>query len=908
MKLNKKLANAILLFIILSLVIVQASSDRARFGDSRKLVLPAYSILDESAQPLVSADGRYGFVSSVTDGSLLAFNTASGKLISTMVVGESVGPVSMIEDEAQRLIAVPAANLPVADNPATISIIDATKPKNLALRSLLMLPNKAQITPTTQAFLTRDGRHCLIASSFEEPTLYAFNVESGEIVSTLPLLGRPSEVALYDDNDSRLLAVASSTSNSLTLVKLDAQGQLLSGGIFTPPAARLEEANNPAFASDGEAVYIASASANKVFAVSPAGQLLDSVEVEAPQRITTAAGAGNMELLGVTRIRRPVNNANNANNANSGRGGVSIVKHHQRQLAVQAEFTPPDGIDFSRANNVAFNQKASSAFIASVTGVLFAFSTASGELESYQVVGNELRRIFVSDNGRKVAAVRSNSGGDEVVITSFEMVSGDDSADPTGKETEKSDAAPLAITALKPDSVEQGYAKNLRLAVEGRNLTDGDALVINGVEVATEASGEALAALLPKSLFKQPGEISVQVKSAKGALSMPVSLRVVKAQAPVIESLNPARIPAPSATFTLRVKGRNFRSSSTVFVDGEPLHTEQSGAGELQARVGADLTRSIRQLAVEVRDVALPELVSNARTLSVVGPTIDSVQPFNDVVVAGDRSFGMRITGENFREGARVEVNGELIPASLTRRFSNRVLVATVPGRFAQQAKRLAIKVRASSGDLSNAVSLDARAPEIRAIASGEIAAGVPSARVDIRGTNFRRRAKVIVSDEAGRSYQINQRRVRFRSSQQIVVTFTGRLKELLAKPGKLNVQVVNPNREDGVPSVSQTITVAPPAVGAATLNPIAGDDANVRLSISGANFRQGAVVEFLKAGEVVSQQAPVNLRRNRISMVLALRKVEALGSFEVRVVNPGTIISEPSAVRHDDISINNEE
>ena len=890
MKLNKNLANAVLVFVILSLVVVQAGSDRARFGESRRLVLPSYSILDENAQPLISANGKYGFVASITDGSLISFNPATGKLLSSLVVGESVGPISMIESESQRLIAVPAANLPSADHPAAVSIVDATRPKSLGLRALLMLPITAQITPTTQALLSKDGKYCVIAASFEEPTIYSFNVETGALVSQFPLLGRPSEVAFYDDGERRQVAVASAAANHLSLIDLDAQGQLISSGNFTPPDARIEEVNNPTFSSDGRTLYIASASADKVFAFDvTANRLADSVDVEAPQRLTAAAGAGNAELLGITRIRRP---------ANVSGGGVTILKHHQRRLTVQSQFTPPEGVDFSRANNVAFNQNASSAFIASTTGVLFAFSTESGELESYQVIGNELRRIYVSDNGKRVAAVRSNTGGDEVVITSFDMVG-------SGDEEEK---APV-ITALKPGLVEQGYAKNLRLMVQGERLGDGDALLINGVEVATEVSkgGDGLEAQLPRSLFKQTGEISVQVKRANGTASLPAPLRIVKAQAPVIDSLSPERVPATSASFMIRIKGKNFRPSSTIFIDGEPVHTQQNGAGELQAKVGYERARSIGKLSVEVRDISLPELVSNARTVNVVGPTIDAVEPFNDVVVAGDRSFGMKITGENFREGSRVEINGELVPASLTRRLSNKVMIATVPGRFTQEAKQLSIKVL-TIGGLSNAVNLDARAPEIHAIASGSIAAGVTSARVDVRGENFRRRARVTVRDGDGQTYKIHPRRVRFQSSKQIIVTFTGRLKGLLAKPGKLDIQVVNPNKEDGVVSQSQALTVAGPEVSEAVVNPIEGDEGNVRLVLTGANFRRGAVVEFLKAGDVVSQQAPVNLKRNRISLVVSVKTVEALGRFDIRVVNPGSFVSPPSPVRREEIATRDED
>src|SRR5262249_34553970 len=156
----------------------------------------------------------------------ISFSTVSGKILSTIVVGESVGQISMIETDEQRLIAVPAANLPTAGHPATVSIIDATRAKQMQLRTLLILPANPQIPPETEAILTRDGKYCFIASSFDEPTLYAFNIERGEIVSQLPLIGKPSEISFFDNGTEQRIAVASSVSNSVAFIKLDAGGQL----------------------------------------------------------------------------------------------------------------------------------------------------------------------------------------------------------------------------------------------------------------------------------------------------------------------------------------------------------------------------------------------------------------------------------------------------------------------------------------------------------------------------------------------------------------------------------------------------------------------------------------------------------------------------------------------------------
>src|SRR4030095_7338090 len=108
-------------------------------------------------------------------------------------------------------------------------------------------------------------------------------------------------------------------------------------------------------------------------------------------------------------------------------------------------------------------------------GILFAFNTASGELESYQEVGSEIRRVALSEKTHSVAAVRSASSGDEVTIISFDVV-GSEETNPT---------APL-IESVSPDIVVQGRIKNLKLVVAGKNFSEGASLVVNGVEMGAD--------------------------------------------------------------------------------------------------------------------------------------------------------------------------------------------------------------------------------------------------------------------------------------------------------------------------------------------------------------------------------------------------------------------------------------
>src|SRR4030095_3137032 len=282
----------------------------------------------------------------------------------------------------------------------------------------LVLPGDATITPGTGAVLTSDGRFCLIASSLDVPTVYSFDVVTGQLVSHLPLIGRPAEIALHDDGSRRMLAVASAPSNTLSIVRIDEQGGLTAGANFNPSIARFDDTNNPVFSSDGRLVYIAASTGDRLFAVDTEGAIIvDSISIASPARVSVITRQDGVEMVATTRIRRP---------SNLKAGGVTIVESLNGRLSTRSEFSPPDGVDFSGNNNVAMTSDGTTAFVGSATGILFAFNTTTGELESFQEGGNEIRRLALSEKSRTVAAVRSSSAGDEVSIINFDLVGSDE--------------------------------------------------------------------------------------------------------------------------------------------------------------------------------------------------------------------------------------------------------------------------------------------------------------------------------------------------------------------------------------------------------------------------------------------------------------------------------------------------
>lgn len=879
MKLNRKLATFLSCLLLLSFIVVQASDRHAKLGERHTLRLPATIGLDEFAQPVIASSGKVGFVSSITTGAVVSFSMTTGRVMSSLVVGESAGPVGLVEIAGRRLLAVSSANDPAQGHPATVSIVDATRAKQLELQALLVLPAKATITQSTPALLTRDGKYCLIASSYDERALFAFDVESGQVVSQVKLEGQPMEVAMFDDGTTRRLAVMSSDINTLSLFNLDTQGALSQVTSFVPPNARFDMNNNPAFSSDGRTVYIAATNSGQVFALdSDSGILLDAISMTEPRHLTTAHAADGVELLAVTSLRT-VGALKN--------GGVTILKSQHARLFQQAEFMPPEGIGFSRANNTVLTSDGATAFVTSATGVLFAFNTQNGELESYQAIGSELRRLALSEKSQAVAAVRSSQDGDEIVIINFDLLK-DETSDPNAPQ----------IDSLQPAEVEQGRLKNLRLVVLGQRFGDGASVLVNGAEMAADVTkgGRGLETRLPRALFDQAGSVNIQVKSASGALSDIRELRVIRPGTPVIDRIRPEEVAGPSASFVLKVTGQNFRASSTIFVAGRALDTQLVNGHTLQATVPDDLLRSPGQLKILVRDLAVADLVSdNNKDLLIYGPRIKELEASRDRIVAGEGSFRLRIRGDNFRSGATVELNGVPLAANSIRSVERAVISVRVPKGLTQEAGPLSVTVRNPEGAVSDPASIDIRAPHIVSFSQDQIIAGQEQAHFDINGENFRPGARVYVGNGNDINLKLSRHHVRFRNDARITITLKDELKTLLDHPGQLQFNVVNPNDGDGVSSDKATLAVVGPTIADVQIAPVA-ETKQVRLVITGANFRDGALVEFVKDDAVVRQVSPEKLRADRAALTVRARFLEALGSYTVRVVNPGPV---PSPLFH---------
>ena len=108
-----------------------------------------------------------------------------------------------------------------------------------------------------------------------------------------------------------------------------------------------------------------------------------------------------------------------------------------------------------------------------------------------------------------------------------------------------------------------------------------------------------------------------------------------------------------------------------------------------------------------------------------------------------------------------------------------------------------------------------------------------------------------------------------------------------------MKFQIVNPNRTDGVPGPNSDLKVVGPEVTEALIKPVKGDDSHVQLQITGANFRDQAVVEFFNEADVLLRlRVPAKIKDDRIVIFYRSKKVDGLLNQQLRVVNPGDVKS----------------
>jgi hypothetical protein len=199
-------------------------------------------------------------------------------------------------------------------------------------------------------------------------------------------------------------------------------------------------------------------------------------------------------------------------------GGVTILASNRGQLTVRTEFTLPDNIQLSRANNIVFDTDSTTAYLGSVDGFLFAFDTKKGELEGHKIIGNEFRCLAMSKDAGRLIGVRSTPKNDEIAIVGL------DRGELSRTEVQTSPGSTPEIKRVSGDPAQ------IHLVIEGSRFNKG-AIVefIKGGNVVFRQtpiiiSEKKLAIVVPAKKVEALGRFELRVVANGRALSNAVTI------------------------------------------------------------------------------------------------------------------------------------------------------------------------------------------------------------------------------------------------------------------------------------------------------------------------------------------------------------------------------------------------
>ena len=272
------------------------------------------------------------------------------------------------------------------------------------------LPEGTVLEPGSRPVVSLDGSVGFVTTS-AGPTLIAFAVTTGEILSVLPDVGNAVSVTIDESSARRLLALTVAgdprEGRSATVAIVDATdpAELRIVSTFVlPESVRI--------APRARAEILHDQRIGVLPIVHPMAAVL-SFDVETGEQVGALTLDGAPDTLAVHEDQEGARLA--ISSAESSKVAVVSVFDTGVLLPISA-FAPPEGAPISSANNVAFSRTGAIAFVASLEGqTLFSFSTETGELAGEVPTDGSPASISVyHDAERDVIAVVnvSRPGGD----------------------------------------------------------------------------------------------------------------------------------------------------------------------------------------------------------------------------------------------------------------------------------------------------------------------------------------------------------------------------------------------------------------------------------------------------------------------------------------------------------------
>ncbi|MFZ5877417.1 MAG: beta strand repeat-containing protein [Nitrospirota bacterium] len=444
-----------------------------------------------------------------------------------------------------------------------------------------------------------------------------------------------------------------------------------------------------------------------------------------------------------------------------------------------------------------------------------------------------------------------------------------------------------ATTAVTPAVANAGDAA-FTLTVDGTGFVAGSVVQWNGVDrVTTFVSAIQLAAAIPASDIAAAGAVSVTVvNAAPGGGASNAQTFTINTPAsnpvPTTTSLTPATATAGDAAFTLTIDGSGFVAGSVAQWNGVDRPTTVLSASQVTAQIAAEDIASAGTALVTVVNAAPGGGASNAQTFTINPapnpvPTTTALTPAS--ATAGDAAFTLTVDGTGFVSGAVVQWNGvgrtttvvsptqvtaEILAADVaTAGTASVTVVNPAPGGGASNAQTFTIN------PVPNPI------PTTTALTPATATAGDAAFILIVDGANF----------VSGAVVQWNgaDRVTTLVSPIQVTAMIDA---ADVATAGTASVTVVNPAPGGGA-SNAQTFAINPapnpiPAITSLTPSSVTEGAAAFTLTVDGAEFVPGAVVQWNGADRVTTLVSPI-----QVTAMIDAADVATASTASVTVVNP---------------------
>ncbi|MCG3173858.1 MAG: hypothetical protein GMKNLPBB_02065 [Myxococcota bacterium] len=477
--------------------------------------------------------------------------------------------------------------------------------------------------------------------------------------------------------------------------------------------------------------------------------------------------------------------------------------------------------------------------------------------------------------------------GDVDVIVSNPQPGGGDSAPITFTIRKKTKADAPAITNLKPSTIEVGAAE-FELAVEGKNFEAASVVVFGGADLQTKfVSATELTAIVPAAQVAKVGEVEVIVRNpAPSGPSAQVKFTVTGKPNPVpaISTLSPSSVVAGSGVFTLTVEGKDFIQDSRVVFAGQERITNFVSSTKLQADIPAAAIANAGSVKVAVRNPPPGGGNSAEVTFTITAPNpvpkITSLQP--NKATAGGTEFTLKVLGENFVDGARVQFDGGPLSTEFVKSTE---LSATVTAVAIAASRNVQVTVwnPAPGGGTSTAVTfpVEGPTPVLDAIFPPSALAEGKEITVTITGDKFVSNSFVSID---GTNLQTT-----FKSVKELTAVIPAS-SSILAAPGDKTVRVTTPPPGGGTTSqdVKFKVMSQRPVLSSLSMSAVEAGSAKFDLTLKGSDFAAGALTD---AGTAVNLSAKT-LKADEMVVEVPASAVASEGVLNVTVKNPGSVNS----------------